>query len=88
MVIIRQKSYVDFKSTYFFKSEGFNVYCLVVSSIAWSFEFFTCGSILLSLRQDRMHGLVNCGSLLRQPSVLSTMEFHLNDKFLLYITMY
>jgi hypothetical protein len=26
-----------------------------------------CGSILLALRQDRVHGLVNCGSLLRQP---------------------
>ena len=39
----------------------------MVSSIAWSFEFFTCGSILLALRQDRMHGLVSCGRLLQQP---------------------
>jgi hypothetical protein len=67
VLIIRQKSGVDFNSTSFFKSEGFNVYCLVVSSIAWLFEFFTCGSILLALRQDRMHGPVNCGRLLRQP---------------------
>ena len=62
-----QKSCVDFNSTSFFKSEGFNVYCLVVSGIACSLEFFTCGSIFLALRQDRIHGLVNCGSLLRQP---------------------
>jgi hypothetical protein len=26
-----------------------------------------CGSIFLALRQDGIHGLVNCGSLLRQP---------------------
>jgi hypothetical protein len=33
VLIIRQKSCVDFNSTSFFKSDGFNVYCLVVSSI-------------------------------------------------------
>jgi hypothetical protein len=41
----------------------------VVSGIACSLDFFTCGSIFLALRQDRINGLVNCGS----QSVLSSM---------------
>ena len=68
MYKIGQKSCVDFNSTSFFKSEGFNVYCLVVSGIACScLNFLPVAALLLALRQDNLHGLVNCGSLLWQP---------------------
>jgi hypothetical protein len=75
VLIIRQKSGVDFNSKSFFKSEGFNVYCLVVSSIAWSFEFFTCAAAYY-WHCGRIEYMVlstaagSCGS----QSVLSTMD--------------
>jgi hypothetical protein len=37
-------------------------------------------SLLLALRQDRMHGLVNCGSLLRQPKRTFHYGFKLGNE--------
>jgi hypothetical protein len=69
-----KKSGVDFNSTSFFKTAGFNVYCLVVSGIACSClnflpaaaYYWHCGRIECMVLST---AAVSCGS----QSVLSTM---------------